>query len=161
MFTSLSLIPLSLSLSLHVYLLQCWIGLVCKDYFVHKSCWFWQLIDTLFSSMTSSFSWSNDLKLFLNVINGCIILHCEDTALLRFSLASLINTSRHFKHIFSMNGSVDSVCNINALVEILTRISFQNYSQGFQLTKIVYFLLVSDEFHNRITTFLKKFSCWN
>lgn len=70
---------------------------------------FIQLIDTLFSSMTSSFGWNNDLQLFLNVINGCIILHCEDTALLRFCLASLINTSRHFKHIFSMNGSVSTI----------------------------------------------------
>lgn len=59
--------------------------------------------------MTSSFGWNNDLQLFLNVINGCIILHCEDTALLRFCLASLINTSRHFKHIFSMNGSVSTI----------------------------------------------------
>lgn len=59
--------------------------------------------------MTSSFAWNNDLQLFLNVINGCIILHCEDTALLRFCLASLINTSRHFKHIFSMNGSVSTI----------------------------------------------------
>eukprot|EP00105_Crassostrea_gigas_P024973 XP_011445404.1 PREDICTED: protein unc-80 homolog isoform X2 [Crassostrea gigas] len=70
---------------------------------LHKLSWV-KLIDTLFSSMTSSFGWNNDLQLFLNVINGCIILHCEDTALLRFCLASLINTSRHFKHIFSMNG---------------------------------------------------------
>ncbi|XP_061164273.1 protein unc-80 homolog isoform X1 [Saccostrea echinata] len=70
---------------------------------LHKFSWV-KLIATLFSSMSNSFSWSNDLQLFLNVINGCIILHCEDTALLRFCLASLINTSRHFKHVFSMNG---------------------------------------------------------
>ncbi|XP_048774238.1 protein unc-80 homolog isoform X3 [Ostrea edulis] len=70
---------------------------------LHKFSWV-KLIATLFSSMSNSFSWSNDLQLFLNVINGCIILHCEDMALLRYCLASLINTSRHFKHIFSMNG---------------------------------------------------------
>ncbi|XP_021380201.1 protein unc-80 homolog isoform X3 [Mizuhopecten yessoensis] len=70
---------------------------------LHKLSWV-KLMSAIFSKMTSTFSWTNDLQLFLNVINGCMILHCEDTALLRFCLSTLINTCRHFKHIFSMNG---------------------------------------------------------
>lgn len=66
-----------------------------------------QLIDTMFTRMNKTFNWSNDLPLFLNVLNGTIVLHCEDTAVLRFCLAILINTSKHFKHIFSTSGSVD------------------------------------------------------
>ncbi|XP_052063828.1 protein unc-80 homolog [Mytilus californianus] len=70
---------------------------------LHKYSWV-KLMTTMFDSMTSTFAWSSDLQLFLNVINGCIILHCEDSAMLRFCLMSLINTCIHFKYIFSMNG---------------------------------------------------------
>ncbi|KAL5011899.1 hypothetical protein ScPMuIL_010450 [Solemya velum] len=70
---------------------------------LHKYNWV-KLMYSMFKSMTKTFAWSSDLLLFLNVINGCIILHCEDTAMLRYCLAILINICRHFKHIFSMNG---------------------------------------------------------
>ena len=67
---------------------------------------FMQLMTTMFNNMTSTFAWSSDLALFLNVINGTMILLLEDTAILRYCLASLINTCRHFKHVFATNGSV-------------------------------------------------------
>ncbi|CAE1324419.1 UNC80 [Acanthosepion pharaonis] len=70
---------------------------------LHKYSWV-KLIDTMFTRMNKTFNWSNDLPLFLNVLNGTIVLHCEDTAVLRFCLAILINTSKHFKHIFSTSG---------------------------------------------------------
>ncbi|KAL3872189.1 hypothetical protein ACJMK2_040132 [Sinanodonta woodiana] len=70
---------------------------------LHKYSWV-KLMYTMFMSMTSSFNWSSDLPLFLNVVNGCILLNCEDTALLRYCLGIFINFSRRFKHIFSMNG---------------------------------------------------------
>ncbi|KAL4233067.1 Protein unc-80 [Mactra antiquata] len=70
---------------------------------LHKFSWI-KLIERMFTLMTSTFNWSQDLCLFLNVINGCIILHCEDAAVLRYCLATVMNTSIRFKHIFSMNG---------------------------------------------------------
>ncbi|KAH9525120.1 Protein unc-80 [Bulinus truncatus] len=70
---------------------------------LHKYSWA-KLIRTIFSSMSSTFTWSNDLNLFINVINGTIVLQFEDTAILRFCLATFINASRHFKHIFATNG---------------------------------------------------------
>jgi hypothetical protein len=45
-----------------------------------------------------------DITLFLNVINGAFILHCEDFAMLRFCLATYISTAKHFRHIFATNG---------------------------------------------------------
>ena len=55
--------------------------------------------------MYTDFSWSSaDLNLFLNVINGAILLHCEDGAMLRLCLASLINIAVHFSHIFASDG---------------------------------------------------------
>ncbi|KAK6194683.1 hypothetical protein SNE40_000272 [Patella caerulea] len=70
---------------------------------LHKYSWA-KLMTTMFKSMPNTFNWSNDLPLFLNVINGTVILLCEDTAVLRFCLASFINTCTHFKHIFATNG---------------------------------------------------------
>jgi hypothetical protein len=45
-----------------------------------------------------------DITLFLNVINGAFILHCEDFAMLRFCLAIYISIAKHFRHIFATNG---------------------------------------------------------
>ncbi|XP_059153938.1 protein unc-80 homolog isoform X2 [Physella acuta] len=70
---------------------------------LHKYSWA-KLMRTVFNSMSSTFTWSNDLNLFINVLNGTIVLQFEDTAILRFCLATLINASRHFKHIFATNG---------------------------------------------------------
>ncbi|XP_052808844.1 protein unc-80-like isoform X2 [Mya arenaria] len=75
---------------------------------LHKESWL-KLMHTMFSRMTSSFNWSQDLCLFLNVINGCVILHCEDSAMLRFSLATFLNISIHFKQIFSMTGFLNVI----------------------------------------------------
>ncbi|XP_076436361.1 protein unc-80 homolog isoform X3 [Babylonia areolata] len=70
---------------------------------LHKFAWT-RLMTTMFNNMTSTFTWSSDLSLFMNVINGTLILLFEDTAILRFCLASLINICHHFKHVFATNG---------------------------------------------------------
>lgn len=51
-----------------------------------------------------------DITLFLDVINGAFILHCEDFAMLRFCLATYISTAKHFRHIFATNGFVQTDC---------------------------------------------------
>lgn len=63
-----------------------------------------QLITTMFGSMSSTFTTADDLLLFLNVINGTLLLHCEDSAMLRLCLGTLLNASRHFKQVFSTSG---------------------------------------------------------
>ena len=55
--------------------------------------------------MSADFPWgSADLNLFLNVINGAILLHCEDAAVLRLCLAAFVNIAVHFSNIFASNG---------------------------------------------------------
>lgn len=64
-----------------------------------------QLIVSLLQYMPRDFPWSfADLTLFLNVINGAILLHCEDTAMIRLCMASLVNICIHFDHIFISDG---------------------------------------------------------
>ena len=64
-----------------------------------------QLITSLFQCMSTDFPWgSADLNLFLNVINGAILLHCEDAAVLRLCLAAFVNIAVHFSTIFASNG---------------------------------------------------------
>lgn len=70
---------------------------------LHKYSWI-QLIWSLFSSMERKTASTWDITLFLNVINGAFILHCEDLNMIRTCLAVYINTTRHFQHIFATNG---------------------------------------------------------
>lgn len=53
---------------------------------MHKLTWC-QLINSMFQKMASTFPWSNDLQLFLNVYNGTLVLHAEDATLLRQCMA--------------------------------------------------------------------------
>ncbi|XP_067932003.1 protein unc-80 homolog isoform X2 [Watersipora subatra] len=69
----------------------------------HKMCWV-QFLNTLFKSMPGTFGWTNELKLFLNVINGCLILNCADHGMLRMCMAIYLNLANHFKQVFSTEG---------------------------------------------------------
>ena len=70
---------------------------------LHKYSWC-QLIWSLFSSIDCKTASTWDITLFINVINGSFILHCEDLNIIRTCLAIYISTARSFKHIFATNG---------------------------------------------------------
>ncbi|KAF4517233.1 hypothetical protein B566_EDAN005287 [Ephemera danica] len=63
-----------------------------------------RLIARMFEAMAGNFAYSGDIHLFLNVLNGSLILHSEDACLLRYVTATYINAASHFKNIFSTNG---------------------------------------------------------
>ena len=50
-----------------------------------------------------------EIELFLNVINGAFLLLCENIVILRSCLAGFLNISRHFGHIFAINGYESSI----------------------------------------------------
>uniref|UniRef100_A0A8D2LZS7 Unc-80 homolog, NALCN channel complex subunit n=1 Tax=Varanus komodoensis TaxID=61221 RepID=A0A8D2LZS7_VARKO len=70
---------------------------------LHKSLWI-KLLEEMFWGMPSEFPWGDEIMLFLNVFNGALILHPEDSALLRQYAATVINTAVHFNHLFSLSG---------------------------------------------------------
>ncbi|XP_066431737.1 protein unc-80 homolog isoform X2 [Eleutherodactylus coqui] len=70
---------------------------------LHKSLWI-KLLEEMFLGMPSEFPWGDEIMLFLNVFNGALILHPEDSALLRQYAATVINTAVHFNHLFSLSG---------------------------------------------------------
>lgn len=70
---------------------------------LQKSLWI-QLLEEMFLGMPSEFPWGDEIMLFLNVFNGALILHPEDSALLRQYAATVINTAVHFNHLFSLSG---------------------------------------------------------
>ncbi|CAF3964235.1 unnamed protein product, partial [Rotaria sp. Silwood2] len=70
---------------------------------LHKYNWI-KLIACIFFNMDGKTTTTSDIILFLSVINGSFILHCEDLAMLRFCLATYINIVKHFRHIFATNG---------------------------------------------------------
>ncbi|XP_074114400.1 unc80, NALCN channel complex subunit isoform X13 [Cotesia typhae] len=70
---------------------------------MHKFMWV-RLIARMFEAMAGNFAYSGDIHLFLNVLNGAIILHSEDSCILRYVVATYINAAHNFKNIFSTNG---------------------------------------------------------
>uniref|UniRef100_A0A5K3ET37 Ras-GAP domain-containing protein n=1 Tax=Mesocestoides corti TaxID=53468 RepID=A0A5K3ET37_MESCO len=70
---------------------------------MHKLTWC-QLINSMFQKMTSTFPWSIDFQLFLNVYNGTLVLHAEDATILRQCMAFYLQCCYQFKMIFSVNG---------------------------------------------------------
>ena len=65
-----------------------------------------QLVSELFRGLSSTVTSEGDLLLFLNVINGVLLLHAGDTAILRQCAATVVNAARHFKQVFATNGFV-------------------------------------------------------
>lgn len=70
---------------------------------LQKSLWI-KLLEEMFLGMPSEFPWGDEIMLFLHVFNGALILHPEDSALLRQYAATVINTAVHFNHLFSLSG---------------------------------------------------------
>lgn len=68
-----------------------------------KTMWV-QFVLQLFKSMKPDFDWSNNIVLFLNVINGALLLHSEDSAILKFCLATLMMAATKFSAIFKTDG---------------------------------------------------------
>lgn len=70
---------------------------------LHKISWV-KLVSKMFETTTGFFAESNDIHLFLNVVNGALLLHCEDASLLRLCMSTYINAAHQFKNIFATNG---------------------------------------------------------
>lgn len=76
--------------------------LYCLDR-CHKLVWV-RMTARMFEGMAGNFAYAGDVHLFLNVVNGCLILHCEDSAMLRLVMATFIAAAHQFKNVFSNNG---------------------------------------------------------
>ncbi|XP_077450166.1 protein unc-80 homolog isoform X23 [Stigmatopora argus] len=70
---------------------------------LHKVLWI-KLLEEMFLGMPSEYPWGDEMMLFLNVFNGALLLHPEDSALVRQHTATAINTAVHFNHLFSLSG---------------------------------------------------------
>ncbi|XP_028832106.1 protein unc-80 homolog isoform X5 [Denticeps clupeoides] len=70
---------------------------------LHKMLWI-KLLEEMFLGMPSEYPWGDEMMLFLNVLNGALLLHPEDSALLRQYTATAVNTAVHFNHLFSLSG---------------------------------------------------------
>ena len=73
--------------------------------FLHKLSWV-KLVRLMFEAMVGNFAYSADIHLFINVINGALVLNCEDVVMLRFCMATYINAGHQFRNVFAVNGSV-------------------------------------------------------
>ncbi|CAI2734654.1 unnamed protein product [Schistosoma spindalis] len=85
---------------------------------IHKLSWC-HLISSLFMMMPKTYPWSSDLQIFLNVYNGTLILHAEDSSVLRQCLAFFIQCCYQFKTVFATTG-------YSGIVPTLVRVYNQN-----------------------------------
>uniref|UniRef100_A0A0K0E172 UNC80_C domain-containing protein n=3 Tax=Strongyloides stercoralis TaxID=6248 RepID=A0A0K0E172_STRER len=69
---------------------------------MHKLTWI-NLITSIFEKMENAFMFG-DLHLFINVINGVMIVHCEDILILRRCLATYLSVAIHFNQHFASQG---------------------------------------------------------
>ncbi|EGT33036.1 CBN-UNC-80 protein [Caenorhabditis brenneri] len=69
---------------------------------MHKFVWA-KLMSDMFEKMENAFMFA-DLHLFINVINGIMIMHCEDVLILRRCAATYISISIHFNTLFASQG---------------------------------------------------------
>ncbi|GMR41127.1 hypothetical protein PMAYCL1PPCAC_11322 [Pristionchus mayeri] len=69
---------------------------------MHKYVWA-KLMSDMFERMENAFMFA-DLHLFINVINGIIITHCEDVLILRRCTATYIAMVIHFNSLFASQG---------------------------------------------------------
>ncbi|KAI1727311.1 cation channel complex component UNC80 domain-containing protein [Ditylenchus destructor] len=70
---------------------------------MHKFVWA-VLISDMFEKMEKNAFMFGDLHLFINVINGIMIIHCEDVMILRRCMATYLTMSVHFSTLFSSQG---------------------------------------------------------
>ncbi|VDM36879.1 unnamed protein product [Toxocara canis] len=69
---------------------------------MHKFVWA-QLMSDMFEKMENAFMFG-DLHLFINVINGVMLMHCEDVIILRRCMATYISMAAHFSTLFASQG---------------------------------------------------------
>ncbi|KAK6755856.1 hypothetical protein RB195_014320 [Necator americanus] len=69
---------------------------------LHKFTWA-KLMSDMFEKMENAFMFA-DLHLFINVINGIMIMHCEDLLILRRCAATYIAMCIHFNSLFASQG---------------------------------------------------------
>ncbi|XP_055936881.1 protein unc-80 homolog isoform X2 [Argiope bruennichi] len=70
---------------------------------LHKMVWV-KLVSRMFEAMAGLFVHSSDIHLFLNVVNGALVLHPEDAMILRLCMSTFLNAALQFKNIFASNG---------------------------------------------------------
>ena len=59
-----------------------------------------QLMSDMFEKMENSFMYG-DLHLFINVINGVTLMHCENVNILRCSMATYLSMAVRFSTLFA------------------------------------------------------------
>ncbi|XP_066978451.1 protein unc-80 homolog isoform X1 [Macrobrachium rosenbergii] len=99
---------------------------------LHKYMWV-QLVTRMFEGMAGNLTYTTDIHLFLNVINGALLLHCEDSSMLRLCMASYINAAHYFKNLFSTNGYL-------MIMPTIMRV-YSNYQSNKMVVNVIEFVV--------------------
>ncbi|BHF58580.1 Protein unc-80 [Sparganum proliferum] len=117
---------------------------------IHKLTWC-QLLNSMFQKMPSTFPWSSELQLFLNVYNGTLVLHAEDASILRHCMAFYLQCAYQFKMVFSVNGYL-------SILPTIIRVYHHNLHNGI-LTQAIEFTCKHFYIMHRTPFILQMFGC--
>lgn len=103
----------------------------------------------LVSSVGRDYDWSNTLLLFMNVVNGALLLHSEDLTILYYSLATILTTVAKFNAIFVKDGyqmvipTLVQVYSRHMRNKLITKAIQFVWTKFYLLNKYVFFLQVT------------------
>lgn len=103
----------------------------------------------LFASTQSDYEWGSNLLLFLNVINGSLLLHSEDHSILRTCLSALLLAAVKFSGMFKRDGyqvvvpTLVHVYSLHSRNQLVTGALKFIWSQFYRLHENTYLLQVS------------------
>ena len=107
-----------------------------------------QFVLQLITSASQDYDWSNSMVLFVNVINGSLLLHSEDQTILYHSLVAILTVVTKFNSIFKKDGyqmiipTLVQVYSLHMNNKLITKAIKFVWSKFYLLNKNTFFLQV-------------------
>ena len=103
----------------------------------------------LLASASPEYDWANTMLLFINVVNGALLLHSEDQTILYYCLVTLLIAVTKFNAIFKKDGyqmiipTLVQVYSLHIKDKLITRAIKFVWTKFYQLNQNVFFLQVT------------------
>ena len=108
-----------------------------------------QFVLELIASVSEDYDWSNTFLLFINVVNGALLLHSEDQTILYYSLVTILTAVTKFNSLFKKDGyqmiipTLVQVYSLHMQNKLITRAIEFIWMKFYGLNKNVFFLQVT------------------
>lgn len=103
----------------------------------------------LVASASPDYDWGNTLLLFVNVVNGALLLHSEDQTILHYCLVTILTTVAKFNSVFKKDGyqmvvpTLVQVYSLHIRDKLITKAIKFVWSKFYLLNRNVFYLQVT------------------